>query len=164
MRVRIRLPLALALSAWCGICGPAQAGNPKAEADRWLDAFFHGQIDRAAVIATEQLRPDDVPDVYVAAQRDSLKRLYEFIYKTGAGAPKDASLLDDVEIRETGDVIKRQKRFFASNAHAYVGCVSYPGTDGSWHLVVKLDDDLTTLTTKLENAATSRVTSPPERN
>lgn len=157
----------LVLGASCSLATSVYAGSPTVEADtcsRWLDAFAHDRLDEAVSISVEQLRPGDVPDFYVKAQRDSVDRVYTLVSRIGAGPPEHEAPLDDALVQQTGDIIKRQVWQFSNGARAYVGCVSYPGRDAPWHLNVKFEDNLQTLTTKLTDAAQSNLASPPERN
>ena len=145
---------------------PAYAGDARAEAarcTRWLDAVLLGDMDQAALVSTEQLNAEDVPKVYVEAQRANVTKLINRLTEIGSGAPTFESDLGDKVVDGTGDIVKRQRWKFGAKARAYVGCVSYPGTDSPWHLVVKFEDNLDALTTKLENAAKSRIAAPPER-
>lgn len=161
-----KITFAFVLAAAVHAGAPAYAGDAKAEAarcTRWLDAVLLGDMDQAALVSTEQLNAEDVPKVYVDSQRANVTKLIDRLTKIGSGAPTFESDLGDEVVHGTGDIIKRQRWKFGANSRAYVGCVSYPGIDSPWHLVVKFEGNLDTLTTKLENAAKSHLSAPPER-
>ena len=161
-----KVTFAFVLAAAVHAGAPAYAGDAKAEAarcTRWLDAMLLGDMDQAALVLTEQLNAEDVPKVYVEAQRANMTKLIDRLTEIGSGPPTFESDLGDKVIDGSGDIIKRQRWKFGADARAYVGCVSYPGTDSPWHLVVKFEDNLDALTTKLENAAKSHLSAPPER-
>ena len=156
--------LSIAASLYA-LINPAVAGSPETEAGRctrWLNAFISHNIDQASEIPVEQLKPNDVPSTYVDSQRKLMSTVYDNIVKIGGSEPKLSKALDDHVVAGTNDIIKSQVWSF-HNASAYVGCVSYPGTDSPWHLVVKFDDNIDSLLKSLENAARSRVSSPPAR-
>ena len=157
---------AFVLAAAVHVAAPAYAGDARVEAarcSRWFGAMLLEDMEQAALVLTEQLNAEDVPNVYVEAQRANLTELYNRITKVGSGPPTFESDLDDKVVDGTGDIIKLERWKFGPNVRAYVGCVSYPGIDSPWHLVIKFEDNLDVLTTKLESAAKSRLAAPPER-
>ena len=147
------------------LCASANAGSPEVEAGRctrWLDAFINRNIEQAAMISVEHYKADEVPNIYIDGQRKDLNVLYDNLEKIGASKPKLSKMLEDHIVKDTNDIIRMQIWDFEKGS-AYVGCVSYPGTDDPWHLVVKFDDNADNLTKILEDAALSHVLSPPAR-
>ena len=161
-----RASFAFVFAAAVHVGAPAYAGDAHAEAarcTRWFGAVLLGDMEQAALVLTEQLNAQDVPNVYVEAQRANLFKLYNRITEVGSGPPTFESDLDDKVVDGTGDIIKLERWKFGPNFRAYVGCVSYPGIDRPWHFEIKFEDNLDALTTKLERAAKSRLAAPPER-